>query len=57
MAQAVLQAKVILAAGRTKQKYVGVYHTNLFAFHMKRNGIFKIMLITITRACVHFNFF
>jgi len=46
-----------LAAGSAKQKAVGAYHTNLFAFPINRVGIFKIMLITITRACVHFSRF
>lgn len=57
MAQVFQPAKNNLVAESAKQRDVGVYHTSLFAFHFKREGIFKIMLITITRACVHFNCF
>jgi hypothetical protein len=54
MAKVFLPAIGDLAAGGAKQKEVGAYHTNLFAFPINRKGVFKIMLITITRACVHF---
>jgi hypothetical protein len=52
--KAILQAKGNLAVGSAKQKMVSLYLTYLFASPDNQLGSFKIMLITITRACVHF---
>ncbi|HAL82357.1 MAG TPA: hypothetical protein DCO83_09055 [Mucilaginibacter sp.] len=52
-----LAAIFVLAVGSAKQKMACLYQTYLFTFPVIQVGIFKIMLITITRACVHFNCF
>ena len=45
-----------LADRSTKHRAVCMQHTRLFVFFDKQFSIFNFMLITITRACVHFNF-
>jgi hypothetical protein len=49
-----LSAILGLADGKAMQKWACWYQTHLYAFAFNKVGSFKIMLITITRACVHF---
>jgi len=42
-----------LADLQAKEMNDVLYHTNLFNLPVIRLGSFKIMLMTITRACVH----
>lgn len=42
-----------LAVKKAKQVLQGLYLAYQFAFPDNQLGIFKVMLITITRSCVH----
>jgi len=50
----ILAATRCLAVKKAKQAMQGLYHTYPFAFTDNQLGSFKVMLITITRSCVHF---